>query len=189
MGRYSPVVVNRIYLPRNLGSRTSLNASPNMFMPNTTKVSAKPGKSPIQGAPAKSNNCCWFNMAPHVMVLPAPLRPRKLRDASMIIALPTKDVDITTNDAKVLGSKCLNIILVSLPPIALDASIYGISFTLRATDLTTLDILGKNTIVMARITLFRDEPNAAIRASASKRLGKADRESTTLWIIRSYLPP
>ena len=58
VGFSGPVVVKRLYLPRNLGSSTSLKASPNMFTPNTTNVSAKPGKRPIHGAPAKSNSCC-----------------------------------------------------------------------------------------------------------------------------------
>ena len=91
-------------------------------------------------------------------------------------------------EANVLGSMCLNMIRISLAPMARLDSTYGISLMLSATERTTRVMLGVNTITSAAMTLRNDEPNAATRAIASSNDGKAVRASMKRCTIRSNLP-
>ena len=105
------------------------------------------------------------------------------------MALPTRLVEYTTREAKVLGSTCRNMMRKSLAPMARDASIYGISLMLNATERMTRVNLGVNTMVMAMMILVKDAVNSATRARASTREGKAISASTKRCRTRSYLPP
>ncbi|MNI53788.1 hypothetical protein D3C73_1086420 [compost metagenome] len=64
-------------------------------------------------------------------------KPKKLREASIIIVVATLIVDMTIKEDMTLGRICVKIILTSLAPTALAAFTKSRSFTLSTSPRTT----------------------------------------------------
>ncbi|GIT13342.1 MAG: hypothetical protein CM1200mP35_01620 [Chloroflexota bacterium] len=75
------------YRPRSLGSNTSLNASPNRLNPSTTMNIATPGIS-LRAGCLYMLFSCRFNIPPQLGTSGGTPTPRKLNDASIVIANP-----------------------------------------------------------------------------------------------------
>jgi len=106
----------------NLGSRASLNPSPNKLSDKIVIIIATPGKVVTHQAYLKY---CLppDNIEPHSGAGGCIPNPMKLNPAVDKIAPATPKVPCTITGAKELGIICFNIILVLLAPIALAASI------------------------------------------------------------------
>src|SRR5919106_7036732 len=106
------------YLPRSLGSKMSLRASPAKAKPNTVIEMATPGKMRIQGAVAMYWAAWPVSMRPQEGGGSEIPNPRKLRPASARMAVPNMEDMMIRNGATVLGATWRNMILRSEAPMA-----------------------------------------------------------------------
>ena len=81
-----------------------------------------PGNIPIHGKEENSVSTSPESIPPQDIVSAGSPTPKKLKEASMMIAEPIIVVAITIVGPKVFGRTCLRIIRMSVAPMALDAS-------------------------------------------------------------------
>src|SRR5215469_14679454 len=116
-------------------------------------------------------------------------RPRKLRDASVMIAPPRLAVAMTTWGATQFGATCRKMILRWLAPAARADWTYSLSFMARTVERTTRAVLGMMTMPIAMIRFVVVRPRTAMMTMAMIKDGNDQRMSMTRSTRRSQTPP
>src|SRR5262249_16685248 len=144
------------------GSRMSRKASPRRFVPNTTKLMARPGKITNQGAVRTYSAADSDSILPHEGCGSGMPRHKNESVASVRIVEPNWAVARTINGAKVLGRIWRSAMRTSLMPIAFADSTKGCSRSDSVLARTTRAEEGINAIEIAMIVLRSDGPSEAV---------------------------
>ena len=124
------LISNKLISFFNFGFKASLIQSPKRFIDkaNTTRKIA--GKNVIHHSPENKKLFPNLISVPKDGVVGGTPTPKKLNVDSVIIAKAKPIVAITSIGLRILGSICLNIIIIFDKPMILDAETYSLFFSL-----------------------------------------------------------
>src|SRR5699024_8765882 len=116
-------------------------------------------------------------------------RPKKLRKASVKMAVGTVNVNVTIIGPNIFGIKCFNIIGSVLEHSDLAASTYSCVFNINASPRILLDILIQPVLVIARIIENNPLGKITVHNTTTTKYGRPVKISAIRIIYSSTLPP